>query len=107
MVAKRLDGKACSLEVETELKKRIDICQNNGINPHIAVIIVGDDPASHVYVGAKIRACDRLNIKSTHIELPEDTEEKELQDIVMKLNIKIFNINFFKLINFIYTCIIN
>ena len=86
MVAKRLDGKACSLEVETELKKRIDICQNNGINPHIAVIIVGDDPASHVYVGAKIRACDRLNIKSTHIELPENTEEKELQDIVMKLN---------------------
>ncbi len=86
MVAKRLDGKACSLEVETELKKRIDICQKNGINPHIAVIIVGDDPASHVYVGAKIRACDRLNIKSTHIELPENTEEKELQDIVMKLN---------------------
>jgi len=86
MVAKRLDGKACSLEVETELKKRIDICQNNGINPHIAVIIVGDDPASHVYVGAKIRACDRLNIKSTHIELPENTEEKELQDIVMTLN---------------------
>lgn len=86
MVAKRLDGKACSLEVETELKKRIDICQNNGINPHIAVIIVGDDPASHVYVGAKIRACDRLNIKSTHIELPENTEEKELQEIVMKLN---------------------
>tara|TARA_Y100000768_G_scaffold87091_1_gene62395 strand:- start:49 stop:936 length:888 start_codon:yes stop_codon:yes gene_type:complete len=86
MVAKRLDGKACSLEVETELKKRINICQKNGINPHIAVIIVGDDPASHVYVGAKIRACDRLNIKSTHIELPENTEEKELQDIVMKLN---------------------
>lgn len=86
MVAKRLDGKACSLEVENDLKKRIEICQNNGINPHIAVIIVGNDPASHVYVGAKIRACDRLNIKSTHIELPENTEEKELQGIVMKLN---------------------
>ena len=38
------------------IEKRIEICQKNGITPHIAVIIVGDDPASHVYVGAKIRA---------------------------------------------------
>ena len=86
MVAKRLDGKACSLEVENDLKKRIEICQKNGITPHIAVIIVGDDPASHVYVGAKIRACERLSLKSTHIELPESTQEKELIEIVKKLN---------------------
>ena len=86
MVAKRLDGKACSLEVETELKKRIEICQKNGITPHIAVIIVGDDPASHVYVGAKIRACERLKLKSTHIELPENTQENELIEIVKDLN---------------------
>ena len=86
MVAKRLDGKACSLEVETELKIRIENCEKQGITPHIAVIIVGDDPASHVYVGAKIRACERLNLKSTHIELPESTEEKELIEIVKNLN---------------------
>jgi len=86
MVAKRLDGKACSLAVETELKKRIKICQNYGITPHIAVIIVGDDPASHVYVGAKIKACERLNLKSSHIELPKETEEKELKKIVKNLN---------------------
>ena len=86
MVAKRLDGKACSLEVENDLKKRIEICQKNGITPHIAVIIVGDDPASHVYVGAKIRACERLSLKSTHIELPESTQEKELIEIVKNLN---------------------
>ena len=86
MVAKRLDGKACSLEVENDLKKRIEICQKNGITPHIAVIIVGDDPASHVYVGAKIRACERLSLKSTHIELPENTQEKELIEIVKNLN---------------------
>ena len=86
MVAKRLDGKACSLEVENDLKKRIEICQKNGISPHIAVIIVGDDPASHVYVGAKIRACERLSLKSTHIELPESTQEKELIEIVKNLN---------------------
>ena len=86
MVAKRLDGKACSQAVETELKKRIKKCQNYGITPHIAVIIVGDDPASHVYVGAKIKACERLNLKSSHIELPKETEEKELKKIVKNLN---------------------
>ena len=52
MVAKILDGKACAAAVEESLKERINKCQVAGITPHIAVIIVGDDPASHVYVGA-------------------------------------------------------
>ena len=86
MVAQRLDGKACSMEVEAELSERIQSCIEKGIIPHIAVIIVGQDPASHVYVGAKIRACERLNLKSTHVELPEDTLQEELRDIVAKLN---------------------
>ena len=86
MVAKILDGKACAAAVEESLKERISKCQVAGITPHIAVIIVGDDPASHVYVGAKIRACERLGIKSTHIELPESSKETELIEVIEKLN---------------------
>ena len=86
MVAKILDGKACTAAVEESLKERISKCQVAGITPHIAVIIVGDDPASHVYVGAKIRACERLGIKSTHIELPESSKETELIEVIEELN---------------------
>ena len=86
MVAKILDGKACAAAVEESLKERISKCQVAGITPHIAVIIVGDDPASHVYVGAKIRACERLGIKSTHIELPESSKETELIEVIKELN---------------------
>ena len=86
MVAKILDGKACAAAVEESLKERIDKCQVGGITPHIAVIIVGDDPASHVYVGAKIRACERLRIKSTHIEMSESSKETELIDVIDELN---------------------
>ena len=56
MVASVLDGKACAAAVEEALKGRIQKCLDNGIVPHLAVVIVGDDPASHVYVGAKVEA---------------------------------------------------
>ena len=86
MVASLLDGKSCSAAVEAALVDRIKNCKDAGVKPHLAVVIVGDDPASHVYVGAKIRACHRLGIKSTHIELPEDTLEVELRKIITDLN---------------------
>ncbi len=86
MVASLLDGKSCSAAVESSLAPRIDACVSAGIIPHLAVVIVGDDPASHVYVGAKIRACKRLGIKSSHIELPESTSEAELRNIIIELN---------------------
>ena len=57
-----------------------------GRQPCLAVIIVGDDPASHVYVGAKVRACQRRGIKSTHIELGGLTSEDELRNIIAELN---------------------
>ena len=87
MVANVLDGKACSAAVEATLVDRIAACLKAGITPHLAVVIVGNDPASHVYVGAKIRACQRLGIKSTHIELPNETPESELRKIITDLNI--------------------
>jgi len=86
MVASVLDGKACASSVEESLSPRIDTCIKAGIIPHLAVIIVGDDPASHVYVNAKIRACSRLRIKSSHIQLPESALETELRKVIEQLN---------------------
>ena len=86
MVAKRLDGKACAENVEANLKERISSLKSKGVNPHLVVIIVGDDPASKIYVGAKERACERLGIFSTRHSLSANTSEAELRDLLSKLN---------------------
>ena len=86
MVAQRLDGKACAASVEAELHDRIATCASAGVEPHLAVVIVGDDPASHVYVNSKVKACHRLGIKSTHIELPSTASEQEVREVIDQLN---------------------
>ena len=86
VAAQRLDGKACAAEVETNLVERIDAVKKQGIEPHLAVIIVGDDPASHVYVNSKIKTCERLGIRSTHIALAADVTEAVLKEHIHTLN---------------------
>jgi methylenetetrahydrofolate dehydrogenase (NADP+)/methenyltetrahydrofolate cyclohydrolase len=86
MSAQRLDGKACAAAVEEELLERIISLQSHGLEPHLAVIIVGNDPASHVYVNSKVRTCKRLGIRSTHLELPEDTSEDILREHILEMN---------------------
>ena len=86
MGAQVLDGKACAAEVEVQLASRIAHLSEANVTPHLAVIIVGDDPASHVYVNAKIRACERLGVRSTHVALPSDTSEADLVGHVEALN---------------------
>lgn len=86
MSAKRLDGKACASEVESELTKRVEVLEETGVKPHLAVIIVGDDAASHVYVNSKVKTCARLGIRSTHISLPSDTEESVVREHILSLN---------------------
>jgi methylenetetrahydrofolate dehydrogenase (NADP+)/methenyltetrahydrofolate cyclohydrolase len=81
-----LDGKACALEVESELTYRVAKLKEFGTQPHLAVIIVGDDPASHVYVNSKVKTCARLGIRSTHIALPSDTEETVVREHILSLN---------------------
>jgi methylenetetrahydrofolate dehydrogenase (NADP+)/methenyltetrahydrofolate cyclohydrolase len=78
-----LDGKACAADLEQRLKDEIS---KMDINPHLAVIIVGDDPASHVYVRNKIKSCERLGIKSTHVELPSSTDQSELESKIIEMN---------------------
>ena len=83
MASGLIDGKACAADLEEELKSRISSCK---VQPHLAVVIVGDDPASHVYVANKVKACERLGIKSTHVELSSDTTEDKLREIIGELN---------------------
>lgn len=86
MVAQRLDGKACASQVEANLASRISKLKADGIEPHLAVIIVGDDPASHVYVASKVKTCERLGIRSTHIEMPASTTEDALVETIQSMN---------------------
>ena len=86
MTARIIDGKAISQEVRAEWKVRADALKARGITPGLAVIIVGEDPASKVYVGNKIKACAELGIYSEHIELPGDTSEAALLEQIARLN---------------------
>lgn len=86
MTARIIDGKAISQEVRGEWKLRAEALIARGTTPGLAVIIVGEDPASKVYVGNKIKACAELGIYSKHIELPGDTSEAALLEQIAKLN---------------------
>ena len=83
MGATRIDGNACGAAVEASLTERIAALSTP---PHLAVVIVGDDPASHVYVSAKERACARLGIRSTRIDLSADADFSEVTSTVQGLN---------------------
>ena len=86
MSATVLDGKKIGRVIEEELNHRIINLQSKAIIPHLAVVIVGDDPASHVYVRNKEMACERCGIKSTRIDLDGNISEKEILDTVNMLN---------------------
>ncbi len=82
-MAKIIDGKMISQQVKDELKDRV---KNENIEATLAVIQVGNDPASTVYVGNKKKACEYVGIRSLAFELPEETKEEELLDLIQELN---------------------
>lgn len=84
--AQRLDGRACAAELDIRTAARAAALTKQGVQPHLAVVIVGDDPASHVYVRSKVKACERLGLISTHVERPATTTQDELEAIVDGLN---------------------
>jgi methylenetetrahydrofolate dehydrogenase (NADP+) / methenyltetrahydrofolate cyclohydrolase len=86
MTAHIIDGKAISQAVRGEWKHRVDALKARGVTPGLAVIIVGEDAASKVYVGNKIKACAELGLYSEHIELPADTTEAALLAQITRLN---------------------
>ena len=85
MTAQIIDGKTISQQVRGEWKLRAEALKARGVTPGLAVIIVGEDPASKVYVGNKIKACAELGIYSEHLELPADTTEAELLEQIARL----------------------
>lgn len=84
--AQRLDGRACAAALDAKTADRASALTASGVQPHLAVVIVGDDPASHVYVRSKVKACERLGLKSTHVERPATTSQEDLEAIVDELN---------------------
>lgn len=79
---KIMDGKALAAEIRAELKTKIEKCERK---PGLAVVIVGDDPASRIYVRNKIKACGELGIRSYSYELPEVSTQKEVEDLLDQL----------------------
>lgn len=81
-----IDGKKISSDIKEECKEKALKLISQGKTPCLAVILVGNDPASSIYVNNKKKACDFCNIKSLSYELPEDTTQKELLELIDKLN---------------------
>lgn len=81
-----IDGKRISAEIKEEVKAKVAEYKANGVEITLAVIQVGNDPASSVYVGNKKKACEFVGIRSLSYELPEETTQEELLDLVNELN---------------------
>lgn len=85
-MAKIMDGKAISAEIKEELKEKVAEYKKQGVEITLAVVKVGNDPASAVYVRNKEKACEYVGITSRTLALPEETTEEELLKVVNDLN---------------------
>lgn len=81
-----IDGKAISAQIKDELKEKVTRMKEEGTQVCLAVIQVGDDPASSVYVGNKKKACAYIGIESLSYELPEETTQEKLLELISELN---------------------
>ena len=86
MSAKIIDGKQVAARCREELKQQVTALRARGIIPGLAVILVGEDPASQVYVRNKHRACEELGIHSEQYTLSADTDRQTLLDLITELN---------------------
>lgn len=85
-MSKIIDGKVVSASVKERVKAEVEVLKQQGISVGLAVIIVGEDPASKVYVANKKRACEALGIISQEYALPENTTQEELLSLIETLN---------------------
>ena len=86
MAARILDGKAIAQGLRLEQKAKVDLLRTRGIVPGLAVVLVGEDPASHVYVRNKTKACEEAGVAVVDHKLPADTTEDALLALVAQLN---------------------
>ena len=87
MTAQIIDGKEVAKTVRKALKQRIAALAERGIQPGLAAVSVGDDPASATYVNSKAKACEKLRLYSQVITRPSETSQRELLEIVAELNV--------------------
>jgi methylenetetrahydrofolate dehydrogenase (NADP+)/methenyltetrahydrofolate cyclohydrolase len=85
-MAELIDGKKISKDIKDETKEKVAALLEKGIETSLAVILVGNDPASSVYVANKKKACEYTGIRSLSYELPEETTEEELLKLIDELN---------------------
>lgn len=86
-MAQIIDGKLVSKEFRAEMREKFEMIKaKTGKEVGLAVVLVGDDPASAIYVRNKIKACEEVGVKSYAYRLDKDTKEEDLADLVMKLN---------------------
>jgi len=81
-----LDGKTLAKKIRASIKKEVDSLKKEGIIPGLAFILVGDNPASQVYVNMKTKACEEVGIYSINHRMPTEISEKELIDVIKMLN---------------------
>lgn len=86
MSAKIIDGKAIAAQVRAEVAERVKELTAKGAQPGLAAVLVGDDPASKVYVGAKQKACENVGMHSIRVELPADISQDEVLAEIGRLN---------------------
>lgn len=87
MTATRIDGTAIAASIREEITEAVTARVEAGKpRPGLATVLVGDDPASHSYVRSKRKACEQVGIESIHHELPADTPQQEVMDLVTELN---------------------
>ena len=85
-MAKIIDGKQIAQDIRSELKEQVAKLSSEGKTVALAVILVGENPASQVYVRNKKKACEEVGIQSLSYELPEETTQEELLELIEKLN---------------------
>ena len=86
MSARILDGKATAAEIRADLAKRVAALAEGGRAPGLGTVLVGDDPASHIYVNGKHRDCAQVGITSIRRDLPASASQQQVQDTVAELN---------------------
>lgn len=86
MNATIIDGKALSDSIKHDVARRVQTLREQGLAPGLAVVLVGDDPASQVYVRNKAAACEKAGLISRVIRLPGDASQEELLDLIRRLN---------------------
>jgi methylenetetrahydrofolate dehydrogenase (NADP+)/methenyltetrahydrofolate cyclohydrolase len=81
-----IDGKAIAAEIRTEVAERVKTLARRGVTPGLAAVLVGEDDASRIYVGAKQKACAEVGIRSERHDIAGDVSEEELVDLTRQLN---------------------